>query len=64
MAVSAAVAKGIEDAIAADPVTPESVVFEWLVVKAFVRAGDREHTRGTAGILEARHRHSNQISTI
>ncbi len=50
MAVSAAVC---EDQLSADGITPAYLVFEWLVVEAFVREGNREETRGTPGTLKA-----------
>jgi hypothetical protein len=53
MAVAAAVCQDIEDQVASDGVTPAYIVFEWLVVEAFVRAADRERTRNTPGILKA-----------
>lgn len=39
IAVAAAVCQGMEDHIAADNVTPAYLVFEWLLVEAFVRDG-------------------------
>jgi hypothetical protein len=53
MAVAAAVCEGIEEETASDGTTPAYLVFEWLLVEAFVRAADRDQTRGTAGILKA-----------
>jgi len=53
MAVSAAVCENLEDRLAADGITPAFLVFEWLVVEAFVRAGSRDETRGTPGTLKA-----------
>jgi hypothetical protein len=52
IAVSAAVCDGLEDKVADDHVTPAYLVFEWLLVEGFVRAGDRETTRGTPGTLK------------
>ncbi len=49
IAVSAAVCEGLEDRFAADGVTPAYLVFEWLVVEAFVRAGRPEATLRTPG---------------
>lgn len=53
IAVSAAVCENLEDRLAVDGITPAILVFEWLVVEAFVRAGSREETRGTPGTLKA-----------
>lgn len=53
MAVSAAVCENLEDQLSADGITPAYLVFEWLVVEAFVREGNREETRGTPGTLKA-----------
>jgi hypothetical protein len=53
IAVSAAVCEGLEDRIALDNVTPTSIVFEWLLVEGFVRASQKEHTKGTPGTLKA-----------
>src|SRR5262245_19907051 len=53
IAVSAAVCEGLEDRLSADNVTPTYLVFEWLVVEAFVRAGKREATVGTPGTQKA-----------
>jgi len=53
MAVSAAVSNGIEELVGVDGVTPVSVVFEWLLVEAFVRKADRARTRFTPGIQKA-----------
>src|SRR5689334_20009484 len=52
LAVSAAVCDGLEDKVAADHVTPAYLIFEWLLVEGFVRAGDRETTMGTPGTLK------------
>ncbi len=53
IAVSAAVCEGVEDQFAADNITPAYLVFEWLVVEAFVRAGKREATVRTPGTQKA-----------
>lgn len=53
IAVAAAVCEGLEERVAADNVTPSYLVFEWLVVEAFIRTGDRDKTKGTPGILKA-----------
>jgi hypothetical protein len=53
IAVSGAVCENLEDRMAADGITPSFLVFEWLVVEAFVREGSREETRGTPGTLKA-----------
>ena len=53
VAVSAAVCEGLEDRIASDNVTPAYIVFEWLLVEGFVRASEKEHTKGTPGTLKA-----------
>jgi hypothetical protein len=53
IAVSAAVCEGLEDRLAVDGITPPWLVFEWLVVEAFVREGKREDTRGTPGTMKA-----------
>ncbi len=53
VAVSAAVCDGLEDRVAGDHVTPAYLVFEWLLVEGFVRAGDSEDTVGTPGTLKA-----------
>ena len=53
IAVSAAVCDGLEDRLAADGITPDYLVFEWLMVEAFVREGDREKTLRTPGTLKA-----------
>jgi len=53
IAVCAAVCEGMEDEIAKDGVTPAYLVFEWLLVEAFVRCADRGVTRGTPGIQKA-----------
>jgi hypothetical protein len=52
MAVSAAVCDGLEDKVAADHITPAHLVFEWLLVEGFVRAGEKENTVGTPGTLK------------
>jgi hypothetical protein len=54
MAVSAHVCAGLEDELAADDLTPAYLVFEWLLVEAFARRGDRELTRGTPGTMKAK----------
>ena len=53
MAVTAAVCEGMEDRVAADDVTPAYIVFEWLLVEAFVRVGQNLTTKGTPGTLKA-----------
>jgi len=53
IAVVAAACEGMEDRVAADEVTPAYVVFEWLLVEAFVRAGQEGTTKGTPGTLKA-----------
>ena len=53
IAVSAAVCEGLEDQLAADNLTPAYLVFEWLLVEAFVRAGKRESTLRTPGTQKA-----------
>src|SRR5260221_489495 len=53
IAVSAAVCEGLEDRFAADGVTPAYLVFEWLVVEAFVRAGKSGTTLRTPGTQKA-----------
>jgi hypothetical protein len=53
IAVSAAVCDGMEERLAADGITPDYLVFEWLVVEAFVREGDREKTLRTPGTQKA-----------
>jgi hypothetical protein len=53
IAVSAAVCDGLEERLAADGITPDYLVFEWLVVEAFVREGDREKTLRTPGTQKA-----------
>lgn len=52
IAVGAAVCEGLED-FASDGVTPPYLVFEWLVVEAFIRASERNEVRGTPGIFKA-----------
>ena len=54
IAVSAAVCEGLQDRCASDGVTPAYLVFEWLLVEAFVRASNEEATRRTPGIQKAR----------
>jgi hypothetical protein len=53
VAVSAAVCDGLEDEVAGDHVTPAYLVFEWVLVEGFVRAGHTEDTVGTPGTLKA-----------
>jgi hypothetical protein len=53
IAVAAAICENLEDRLAADGITPAFLVFEWLVVEAFIREGRREETRGTPGTLKA-----------
>jgi hypothetical protein len=53
MAVCASVCEGLEDQIAKDGVTSPYLVFEWLLVEAFVRCADRESFRNTPGTLKA-----------
>ena len=53
IAVSAWVCDGLEERLAADGITPNYLVFEWLVVEAFVREGDREKTLRTPGTQKA-----------
>src|SRR5437667_4234087 len=53
IAVAAAICQGIEDRVAADDVTPAYLVFEWLLVEAFVRVGQDETTTGTPGTMKA-----------
>jgi hypothetical protein len=53
IAVAARVCEGLEDEIAGDHVTPAYLVFEWLLVEGFVRAGDSQSTVGTPGTLKA-----------
>ncbi len=52
VAVCAAVCEGLEERLASDDITPAYLVFEWMVVEAFVRAGDRALTKGTPGTLK------------
>jgi hypothetical protein len=54
IAVSAAVCEGLEDRFAADGITPSYLVFEWLLVEAFVRESEEEKTRRTPGIQKGR----------
>lgn len=51
MAVAATVCEGLDDSIDSD--TPAYLVFEWLLVEAFVRSASRELYRGTPGTLKA-----------
>ena len=60
IAVSAAVCEGLEDRFSADGVTPAYLVFEWLVVEAFVRAGKPEATRRTPGTQKAQDARASQ----
>src|SRR5438105_7434140 len=53
IAVSAAVCDGLEDKFAGDGITPAYLVFEWLLVEAFVRAGKPEATLRTPGTQKA-----------
>ncbi len=53
IAVSAEVCEGMEERLAADGVTPDYLVFEWLVVEAFVREGERVKTLRTPGTQKA-----------
>jgi hypothetical protein len=43
----------MEERVADDEVTPAHIVFEWLLVEAFVRVGQDSTTRGTPGTLKA-----------
>jgi hypothetical protein len=52
IAVSAAVCDGLEDQIGSDGITPAYLVFEWLVVEAFVREATAADVRGTPGTLK------------
>lgn len=54
IAVSAVVCEGLQDRYASDGITPAHLVFEWLVVEAFVRACDYVGALGTPGIQKAR----------
>lgn len=54
MVVSASVCDGQPEVSPADGGTPPYLVFEWLVVEAFVRGKNRELTRGTPGTLKAK----------
>jgi hypothetical protein len=54
MAVAAAVCDGLEEQVAADGVTPASIVFEWFLVDGFARAESRDLVRRTPGIDKAR----------
>lgn len=54
IAVSAEVCKDIEDRFATDGITPAYLVFEWLLVEAFVRESEEDATRRTPGIQKAR----------
>ncbi|HVC12265.1 MAG TPA: hypothetical protein VNE59_11555 [Burkholderiales bacterium] len=60
IAVSAAVCEGLEERFSADGVTPAYLVFEWLVVEAFVRAGKPEATRHTPGTQKAQDARASQ----
>ena len=53
IAVAAAVCEGMEERVAADDVTPAYIVFEWLLVEAFVRVGQAVTTKGTPGTMKA-----------
>jgi hypothetical protein len=53
MAVCAAVCDGLEDVLASDGITPPRLVFEWLLVEAFGRCGEREAVKGTPGTQKA-----------
>src|SRR5438128_1083296 len=54
MALSATVCEDLQDEIAADRVSPAHLVFEWLVLEAFDRAGAPDDGRGTPGIDKAK----------
>lgn len=54
IAVSTAVCEGLQDRYASDGVTTPHLVFEWLLVEAFVRACDYSAALGTPGIQKAR----------
>lgn len=54
IAVTAAVCEGLEDRFAADGVTPAYLVFEWILVEAFVRESNEDATRRTPGIQKGR----------
>lgn len=54
IAVTSAVCEGLEDQVASDHLTLAPIVFEWLLVEAFVRCGDPANTKGTPGTLKAR----------
>lgn len=54
IAISAAVCEGLEESYAADNVSPAYLVFEWLMVEGFARAGRESDVRRTPGILKAR----------
>src|SRR5260370_41486686 len=49
MALSATVCEDLQDEIAADGASPAHLVFEWLVLQAFARAGAPDDVRGTPG---------------
>lgn len=53
IAVAAAVCEGMENRVASDNVTPAFIVFEWLLVEAFARAGNPALTTRTPGTLKA-----------
>lgn len=62
-AVSVDVCEGLEDKLAADGVTPAYLVFEWLVVEEFIRAGKREVALRTPGSQKAHEvRHSGEAT--
>jgi hypothetical protein len=52
VALAAAVCDGLEDKVAGDLVTPAYLVFEWLLIEGFVRAGTSKDTVGTPGTLK------------
>jgi hypothetical protein len=54
IAVSAIVREGLEESYAADNITPSYLVFEWLLVEGFARAGREDEILRTPGILKAR----------
>ena len=54
MAISASVCDGLQGQYASDGTTPAYLVFEWLLVEAFVRQCDESTTWRTPGILKAR----------
>ncbi|MDP9179547.1 MAG: hypothetical protein M3O61_17890, partial [Gemmatimonadota bacterium] len=53
IAVASAVCDGLEYQVASDHVTIAPTVFEWLLVEAFVRCGDRSRTLTTPGTGKA-----------